>query len=246
MKILKINLFAFTFLVMMIPELMAQVTKDKSSDADVKDRKKSEKILPEKKWRIGGMYMNSWTSLPGYNTEKTFYKPSLGGMLYAEYTFIPWVGIGMGFGLTQRGAGIKYTHVIQPGLGDVDSTYRTRVRSNNIILPLGLVIKAPLWKGARFSFFGGGAFNYAFSGERVYLDVESGFHSRTSQTELYKKVDFLLHASAGLDIQAGSPAAVLRVHFLFNEGLRRVYRGSLSEPYSGKNSLFGIQLGVLF
>lgn len=245
MKILKINVLIIALILWSAKLINAQTTSAKKTEVSKTAQANKPAEVKEKKWRIGAMFTNAWTTLPGYTAEKTFYKPSLGGFLYGEYMFIPWVGIGLGAGYTQRGAGVIYNNVVQPGPGDVDSTFRNRIRSNNIIVPLGLVLKAPLWKGAKFSLFGGGAFNYAWSGERVYVDVEAGNHISTPQTDLYKKVDFLLHASAGLDIQAGS-STVLRVHFLYNEGFQKVYRGDLSQPYSGKNRSLGIQLGVMF
>ena len=93
-------------------------------------------------WGIG--YHQYWGTIKGSNLPKEYFaKPCFGASLRAEFYPISFIGVGAGFGVQQRGAGIKnqdnyggsFTHPWEPNY-DMDSTYRERLRMNTIEVPL--------------------------------------------------------------------------------------------------------------
>ena len=95
-------------------------------------------------WGIG--YHQYWGTIKGSNLPKEYFaKPCFGASLRAEFYPISFIGVGAGFGVQQRGAGIKnqdnyggsFTHPWEPNY-DPDSTYRERLRMNTIEVPLSL------------------------------------------------------------------------------------------------------------
>ena len=109
-----------------------------------------QKNVFEKKVRLGLSWNQYWGTIKGSNLPKEYFaKPCVGASLRAEYYPLSFVGIGVGVGVQQRGAGIinedktggTFSH---PWFGaqdnTEDSTYRERLRMNTIEVPITLLL----------------------------------------------------------------------------------------------------------
>ena len=65
----------------------------------------------DKKFHVGVSLNQYWSTITGETQSSYFIKPSIGGTIRAEYYFNKWLGIGLGIGFQQRGAGIHHTDV---------------------------------------------------------------------------------------------------------------------------------------
>lgn len=201
-----------------------------------------------KKFHWGIHFNNYWSSIEGSNVPEYFYKPSLGYFIKAEYYFTNMLGISAGIGLQQRGAGIINRNQAEVPLGGRDSTYRERLRMNYIDVPVMLSIRNPQpIKGGDVRLAGsfGIVPQYMVNTTQIFHSVEDGFHEYINQTDNLTRMDLGLIASAGVDIFAGS--TVFQVRLVGNWGTRNVYNNAVVYPgYSGKNRMYGIQVGFMF
>lgn len=207
----------------------------------------------EKKFRWGISHNLYWATIKGNNLpEKYFVKPALGFNLRAEYYPLSFVGIGAGFGIQQRGAGIlhkdnyggSFAHPwIQPS-GDPDSTHINRLRFNTLELPLTLLLRTPkdVIKGIRLSAAAGVIFIHDMKANNVWLDVAGGNHINNYVTEYYVKNDMGYQLSFGTDINAGE-SNLIQVHFVFTEGTKNVYAAGQGD---GRQRTFGARVAFLF
>jgi hypothetical protein len=240
---MKIILLKILFLVCFLPSLFAQKTKYELPTKPILDTTPLPNILDKRQY-IGFEYNNSWTSLSfGKQAEPYFFKPSLGGHIVYNRFLSKNVGIGIGIGYQQRGAGIFYND--ETG----DSTTRFRLRFNQWEVPLNLIWRSNkcIGKGEGVKWSGslGIIPSYNFSTIRIYLDLTgSGSHVRDDQSHNFRRFDALVSGSFGVDIAVANHS-VLRVQAYGNVGALNIYRNDLAS-FTGHNTLFGIKLGFLF
>ncbi len=208
--------------------------------------KEPDELIPrpfEKKFHCGISINTYFTTIAGDNLPKTYFsKPSLGFDIRAEYFFKPYVGLGVGIGFQQRGAGIINPDKVKE-LGNPDSTYRERLRFNHIQVPISLILRTSkdIVKGIRLS----GTFSlvpiFNFESNDVFNSVEDGNHIITPVSNQYQKNDLLYQFSFGPDINAGN--TIFTIHFVYSKGTSNVYSTNLSKGY---NEGMGVQISWLF
>lgn len=213
----------------------------------IKANSKEVNYVNNKWWYIGCSFTNSWTSFNDYTAENIFYKPSLGGVIFAEFYPIKYAGVQVGFGYTQRGTGIVLPDLYSDVTGsDADSTYKMRLRSNNFYFPIALVLKSPnLFKNFKLSASGGIAPNIVFGSHRIMHDTDAGFHLYTEKNENFSRFDLNIHTSFGFEIMAGLKTT-FRLHAMAQWGLNDVYKHPSATNFSGKNVLYGIQVSLIY
>lgn len=202
--------------------------------------------------------------VPGTGQPKThFWKPSIGFNIRAEYYPLPFIGIGVGVGLQQRGTGIINPDVSGGSFsnpwvvgkngvqGDRDSTYRERLRFNSIEVPVTVLLKTPkeVIKGVHLSASAGVVFVTSDYVNDVFLSVEDGFHKEKDLTDSYNSNDLGLQFSLGPEISAGS--TILQVHLVYSKGTNNVYKKGANSIFGngsedGKHETFGFRVAWLF
>ncbi len=201
--------------------------------------------------------------LSNSNAKQLFLKPSIGFNIRAEYYVRPFIGIGIGVGLQQRGTGIinpdnsggSFSNpwvVNQKGVqGDRDSTYRERLRFNSVDIPVSLLLRTPkdIIKGVKLSASAGALFVISDYVNDVFLSVEDGFHKEKDLTDSYNLNDVGLQFSVGPEIDIG--ATVFQLHFIYAKGTDNVFKkGSNSifgsGPENGKHETIGFRVAWLF
>lgn len=202
---------------------------------------------PVKKPLLGISFNNSWSNFMGSNLpEKYFYKPSLGTHLRFEYYFKSYLGLGLGAGIQQRGAGIK-TPDLDQSLGNPDSTNRHRIRMNTFDVPFYLILKSPkdLIKGVKPALQIGLNWNRNFKTTDIFYSIEDGFHNKKDVTaDYYANAPFSLYSALSFDINAGTN--LFQVQLFYNKGMNSVYNPSVFGNAMAKSSLFGLQLSILY
>jgi hypothetical protein len=211
------------------------------------------KPIFEKKLRWGISHNIYLSSIEGNNLPADYYyKPSLGFNLRLEYYPISFLGVGMGFGVQQRGTGIinqdkygaPYSHPwVQPS-GDVDSTYIEKLRFNTLELPISLLLRTPgdVIKGMRLSGSAGIIFIHSYQANDVWVDVAGGNHLDHFVTDDYLRNDLGYQFTFGTDINAGD-SNIIQVHFVYSRGLNNIYAAGQGE---GQQVTLGLRVAWLF
>ena len=198
----------------------------------------------EDKFRFGFTFLNVWTNVKGHIPE-SFNKPSVGGNLKVEYYPVEFVGITAGIGYQQRGYGVILpdTGLVAPSI----NTYRSRIRTNSVEFPLGIVLRTPKLAGGTTRITGtmGVSPLYTFQVNDAYLNIESGFHVITDVSESFSKRDMPLYVSVGPEIDTWG--GFLQVQLVMSFGTSEVY-SQVNNPdnYSGKHRYFGFAIGCSF
>ncbi|MFM9841251.1 MAG: hypothetical protein ACKVOQ_23505 [Cyclobacteriaceae bacterium] len=197
----------------------------------------------EQKLLIGFSYQNYWTTIAGNNLPQSyFYKPSLGVSVKAEY--YPWsfIGLSVGAGFQQRGAGIMSPDLDQTP-GNADSTYRKRLRFNSVEFPISLLLRTPkdLVKGLRLKVSAGIVPMINTQSNQVFLSIEDGNHTSTDVSIDYWKNDLAYQLTVGPEINTGS--GILQIDFIYSSGTKNVYNSSNAIGY---NQSLGFKLSFLF
>jgi Outer membrane protein beta-barrel domain len=206
----------------------------------------SKKIEPtpfEKKLLLGFSYHNYWTTVDGDNLPPSyFYKPSLGFSLKAEYYLRSFVGVSVGAGFQQRGAGILSPD-FDKSQGNADSTYRKRLRFNSIEFPISLLLRTPkdVVKGLRFKASAGIIPLINIQSNEVFLSIEDGNHTRTDVSNDYWKNDLAYQLTIGPEINTGS--GILQIDFVYSHGTKNIYSTGSATGY---NQSVGFRLSWLF
>lgn len=200
----------------------------------------------EKKFLIGGTFNSGWSRYLNFEGPEVFTKPSLGIYVKMEYYFTNWLGLSLGIGHQQMGTGIISPDV-EKELGNPDSTYRLRIRTNNLAFPLVLQFRTPkdVFKGGRLSLGLGIAPSYAYNAKTIFHSLEDGFHDKQNITDNLEKLDIPLRGTLGIDINA-SNACLFRMNFLVQYGFNELYTDPATNITSGQNLLFGFDLDFLF
>jgi hypothetical protein len=207
------------------------------------ESKQIEPTLFEKKLLLGFSYNNYWTTIEGNNLPQSYFnKPSLGFSLKAEYYLRSFVGVSVGAGFQQRGAGI-----LSPDLdhspGNADSTYRKRLRFNSVEFPISLLLRTPkdVVKGLRRKVSAGIIPMVNIQSNQVFLSIEDGNHTRTDVSNDYWKNDLAYQLTVGPEINTGS--GILQVDFVYSHGTKNIYS---TGPAIGYNQSVGFRLSWLF
>ena len=215
----------------------------------------------DKKFHWGISYQQYWSTITGETQSSYFIKPSIGFNLRAEYYFNSFIGVGMGVGFQQRGAGINQTDVTGGAFshpwvfvntpvgyrsGDPDSTHLDRLRFSTIEFPLTLLLRTPndfLQQGMRLSGAIGPTLIHTSRVNQTYQSVIDGFHPYNWVTDNYVRNQFGYQASVGLDIDSGGGTSVFQVHFVYTQSLTNVYAKGQAD---GRLATFGVRFAWLF
>lgn len=232
-------------------------------------QKLKEKILAEgqlknafdKKFRWGISYNQYWSTITGEAQASYFIKPSIGFNFRAEYYFNSFLGVGIGLGYQQRGAGINHTDVTggayaHPWIfvdtpqgyrsGNIDSTHLERLRFNTIEVPITLLLRTPkdfLQQGMRLSAAVGPTLLHTISVNQTYQSVIDGDHPYNWVTDNYITDQLGFQASIGFDIDSGGGNSLFQVHFVYTESLSNIYAKGQAD---GRHATGGIRLAWLF
>ncbi len=239
------------------------------SPAGFSQQKLKEKILAEgqlknafdKRFRWGISYHQYFSTITGEAQASYFIKPSVGFNIRAEYYFNSFLGVGIGAGYQQRGAGINHTDVTggafaHPWIfvdtpqgyrsGDLDSTHLERLRFNTVEIPLTLLLRTPkdfLQQGMRLSGAVGPTLIHTFSVNQTYQSVIDGFHPYNWVTDNYVMNQLGYQVSLGVDIDAGAGTSLFQVHFVYTETLSNLYAKGQAD---GRHATGGIRFAWLF
>lgn len=212
----------------------------------------------DKKFRWGVSYNMYWSMITGEQVEKSYFiKPSIGFNFRFEYYFNSFIGVGLGAGYQQRGAGIvnqdntggAYAHpwiTVDGVTGDPDSTYLERLRFNTLEFPLTLLLRTPkdVFSGMRLSGAIGPTLIHTMSVNQTYQSIIDGFHPYHWVTDNYTRNDIGIQAEFGADIDSGGGGkSIFQVHFVYTQGTGNVY--AIGQG-TGRQTTFGIRLGWLF
>ncbi len=204
--------------------------------------------LFQKQWLVGGSFQSNWTKIGGKNLPETYFsKPSVSGLIQGEYFLKERIGLGIGFGYQQKGAGIKNPDYVKE-LGDADSTNRERIRFHGLDLPVYLCYRGPALgqTGMRFSGRLGAALSYNTQSTRIWHSVEDGFHDIQKQADLYYRFGTHLMSSFGVDVNAGN-TTLFQFQFFFHQGLNNVYRdAAVFGDAAGRYKAYGFQVGFFY
>lgn len=240
----------FFYLVILLFGLLFQeaIAQEKEKILAEADPKK----MFEKKFRWGISWHQSWGTIKGDNLPREYFaKPCVGASLRAEYYPLPFIGVGLGFGVQQRGAGIintdnyggSFTHPWEPNY-DPDSTYRQRLRMNTIDIPVTLLLRTPkdIIKGVRLS----GAVGLVYIKNEYVKDFfnkpEDGFHIITDVSGDYISRDLGYQMSLGADINAAE-SCVFQFHLVYSKGTKNVYKTGSG---NGQTETYGFRVAWLF
>lgn len=212
-----------------------------------------QKNVFEKKVRLGLSWNQYWGTIKGSNLPKEYFaKPCVGASLRAEYYPLSFVGIGVGVGVQQRGAGIinedktggTFSH---PWFGaqdnTEDSTYRERLRMNTIEVPITLLLRTPkdVVKGMRLSAAVGIVWIKNDYVKDFWHKPEDGFHTIINVDNDYIKQDLGYQASLGADIDAGQ--SIFQVHFVYTKGTKNIYSTGSGD---GRVETYGFRVAWLY
>jgi hypothetical protein len=251
MNDMKRRYFILLIILMVAVESFSQQSQELSpaekilAEAEVKD-------VFEKKFRVGVSWNQYWGTLTGDDlTEDYFAKPCIGFNIRGEYYPLSFLGLGAGFGIQQRGAGIvnpdnyggSFTHPWEPNY-DPDSTYRERLRMNTFEIPVTVLLRTPkdIVKGIRLSAAAGIVWINNYYVYKFFHKPEDGFHSSTDVSDDYIKDDLAYQASFGVDINAAE-SCIMQVHLVYTEGTKNVY---VTEAGNGRAQTFGFRVAWLF
>lgn len=212
----------------------------------------TDKSVFDEKFNWGITYHQYWGIIKGSNLPKEYFaKPCFGASLRAEFYPLSFLGVGVGFGIQQRGAGIKnqdnyggsFTHPWEPNY-DPDSTYRQRLRMNTIELPLSLLFRTPtdIVKGVRLSAAAGVVFIKNDYVKEFWHKPEDGFHTIIDVGDEYIKNDVGYQFSFGADINAAE-SCILQFHLVYTRGTKNVYKTGTGD---GQTETYGFRVSWLF
>jgi len=201
----------------------------------------------EKKFLLGASFNNGWSRYMEFDDDEVFTKPDLGLYLKAEYYFSSRIGLAFMIGHQQLGTGI-ITPDSDPGIfGSPDSTYRLRIRTNNISIPFTIQFRTEkeIFPNGKLSGGIGIAPKIVYDGKSIFHSIEDGFHDKIDITSQFTKFDYPVRLNLGMDINAGN-ACLFRVNFLAEYGFVKMYTNPVTNSVSGRNLLFGFDFDFLF
>lgn len=201
----------------------------------------------DKKFLFGASFNNGWSRYLEFEDEEVFTKPDLGLYLKAEYYFSSRIGLAFMVGHQQLGTGI-ITPDSDPGIfGSPDSTYRLRLRTNNISMPITIQFRTAkeIFPNGKLSGGIGIAPKIVYDAKSIFHSIEDGFHEKIDITAQFTKLDYPVRLNFGVDFNAGN-SCLFRVNFLAEYGFVKMYSNSVTNSLSGRNILFGFDFDFLF
>ena len=202
----------------------------------------------EKKFVWGIAYQQCWSTIAGTSLpEDYFTKPSLGFSISAEYYPLSFIGMGIGAGYQQRGAGITHHNSLPVTITNPDSTHLERLRFSTLEFPISILLRTPkdVVKGLRVSGSIAVVPMVNLHSRDVFTDVEPSIRDRDVVRDVsssYFKKDTAYQFSFGPEIDSGA-SGLIKVHFLYSQGKNNVYR---SAQGTGHNQTMGLRVSVLF
>ena len=202
----------------------------------------------EKKFLWGVAYQQCWSTIRGNSLPVDYFsKPSLGFSVSAEYHPLSFIGIGVGAGYQQRGAGVLHHNTLPSTVLRPDSTHLERLRFNTLEFPVSIFLRTPkdIIKGVRI----GGSISAVpmvnLHSRDVFVDVEPSVRDTDVVKDVsssYFKRDIAYQFSFGPEIETGN-SGIIKLHFLYSVGTTNVYR---SGQGTGHNQTIGLRLAILF
>ena len=207
----------------------------------------------DKKFRWGVSWNQYWGNIMGDRlSEDYFGKPCIGTNARLEYYPLSFVGVGVGFGIQQRGAGIinpdnsggSFTHPWEQPQFDGDSTFRQRLRFNTLELPVSVHLRTPkdVIKGVRPSLSAGVSYVKIFRVNDFFLSVEDGYHQDMVVTSDYAARDLAYQLTLGADIDAGG-TGIVQMHFVYTSGTSNLYARNQGD---GRLITYGFRVSFLY
>lgn len=207
-----------------------------------------------------GLSMNMyWSSITGEQvSDSYFYKPSIGGMVRAEYYFSKVVGVGLGAGFQQLGAGLKNSDVTGGAyshpwitsdlgfVGNLDSTYLERLRFSTVQIPITIHLRTKhdvLQQGMRLSGSAGALFIHNSRVNQTYQSSIDGDHPYNWVTDNYVRNQWGYQITAGTDIDSGGGGSMFQVHFVFTQSLSNIYAKGQGD---GRHTSYGVRISWMF
>lgn len=213
----------------------------------------------EDKFHWGAAFHLYWSTISGDQVgDSYFMKPSLGGSIRAEYYFNSFLGVGIGAGFQQRGAGIvnqdktggAFAHPWITNnmgtIGDPDSTYLERLRFSTLEFPVSILLRTPkdvLQDGMRLSGSIGPTLIHTMQVNQTYQSIIDGFHPYNWVTDNFTRNEIGIQASLGVEIDSGGGRSICQIHAVYSSGLSNVYA---TDAYSGRSQTIGIRLSWMF
>ncbi|MBL7861089.1 MAG: hypothetical protein JNJ65_07995 [Cyclobacteriaceae bacterium] len=207
----------------------------------------------DKKFRWGLSWNQYWGNVKGNALpEEYFGKPCLGFNILAQYYPLSFVGMSVGAGIQQRGAGIinpdnsggSFTHPWEYPQFDADSTYRQRLRFTTYEIPVTLLLRTPkdVIKGMRLSGAAGISYIKTKKVSDFFMSVEDGYHTDIPVTKDYLTNDLAYQLSLGTDIDAGG-SGLLQVHLVYTKGTKNMFAVGQG---SGHLETYGFRVSWLY
>src|SRR5258708_5064413 len=129
--------------------LMGLIIAGSASGQIIFEKEKKEPSGFDRKFHAGLTVSQYWSTISG-SSISYFSKPSLGALVSVEYYPLSFLGIGLGAGYQQRGAGVSHrvAQIFAP-----DSAYRERLRFNTLEFPVSIFLRTPkdILRGLRLS-----------------------------------------------------------------------------------------------
>lgn len=203
------------------------------------------KSIP-KKWLTPGLtFTQGFTSIEDASRNDYFVKPSLSGGATLSFNPIQWVSLTSGITHEQHGAGILLNDDVG-GIGNPDSTYRTRLRLNTWGIPMFLTVRTPeLFDKTRISASYGMTYQRLARATKVFHSIEDGFHQVEEYTEFFVPGFWTTSWSMGLEIEVPG-SAVLQIHYVASRSRQNVYQGGPFGSATGILVCHGLKLSTVF
>ncbi len=195
------------------------------------------------RWGCTVHFAQQWGSIREDGETGFFVKPSLGGGIGVDFAVREGLLLNAGVQMQQYGTGVRLDDVVG-GIGNPDSTFRTRLRISGLGGYVGNAFaSAPLCDG-KFRMVGGWKFgmHHVVRARSVFHSVEDGFHEVTDLKSDVVPFFSTLGMSAGLEWNQPS-AAKFSVQWVACASLGNAYRND--GVYAGRRAALWLT-GVLF
>jgi hypothetical protein len=203
------------------------------------------KVIP-KKWITPGLtFTQGFTTIEDASRSDYFVKPSLSGGATLSINPIQWVSLTSGIIHEQHGAGILLPDNVG-GIGNPDTTHRTRLRLNTWGIPVAMTVRTPvLFDNTRISASYGMTYHRLARATKVFHSIEDGFHQVEEYTEFFVPRFWTTSWSVGFEIEVPG-SAVLQIHYVASRSRQNVYQGGPFGSASGILVCHGLKLSTVF
>jgi hypothetical protein len=207
--------------------------------------KTAKKSLHKKLISPGLTFTQGFTTIEDDSRSDYFVKPSLSGGATLSINPNQWVSLTSGIIHEQHGAGILMPDLVG-GIGNGDSTYRTRLRLNTWGVPVGITVRTPvLVDNTRISASCGVTYHRLARAIRIYNSIEDGFHVIDEYTDYFIPKFKTTWWSVGFEIEVPR-SVILQVHYVASRSTVNVYQGGPFGSSSGILVNHGLKLSTRF